>query len=157
MFILNLKKSFQSSSLHDSKRTHDECGNESTVAFIERDNCDFNVSSRNNLLSVVRSYFNRFNRKNGSTNDAHVNSMLPRVYGREDGHCLNWDPIELKAKEKHIEDIDNVIDKFARVISVNETTSPRRNRLFNVIIRLKQGMVSEKTILINFFCSVETN
>lgn len=119
--------------MNNNKSSNDCVDNdESTITFIERNDFNANVSSRTNLLGIFRSYFNRINQK--SMSDGNTNLMLPRVYAPDDAHCFNWDPIELKAKEKYIEDIDNVIEKFARVISVNETTSPRRNRFFYVYI-----------------------
>lgn len=127
--VFNVKKSFRSFSVNELKSDRDETDG-STIAFLQRSDFDLNTSNRSNLIGIVRSYFNRFNQKN--VTDANTNMMLPRVYAPSDAHCFDWDPIELKAKEKYIEDIDNVIDKFARVISVNETTSPRRNRFFYV-------------------------
>lgn len=128
-FVFNLKKSFRSSSVNESKSDRDDTDG-STIAFLQRSEFDLNTSNRSNLIGIFQSYFNRFNQKN--VTDGNTNLMLPRVYAPNDGHCFDWDPIELKAKEKYIEDIDNVVDKFARVISVNETTSPRRNRFFYV-------------------------
>lgn len=128
--IFKWKKSFPSSSVREPISDRDEADG-SSIAFIERNDFDSNASNRsNNLMGIFRSYINRFNQKN--VTDGSPNLMLPRVYAPDDAHCFDWDPIELKAKEKYIEDIDNVIDKFARVISVNETTSPRRNRFFYV-------------------------
>lgn len=129
-FIVNLKKSLQSSSRNESSNDRDHADG-STTAFIERRQFDRNPSNRTNFISIFQSYFNKFNQKSDVT-DGNTNLMLPRVYAPDDAHCFDWDPIELKAKEKYIEDIDNVVDKFARVISVNETTSPRRNRFFYV-------------------------
>lgn len=123
--FVNLRKTFQSTTNSDRDRT-----GESAIAFIQRNNFDLNTSNRSNLIGMFRSYFNRFNQTKLA--DGNASLMMPRVYAPEDAHNFDWDPIELKAKEKYIEDIDNVIDKFARVVSVTETNSPQRNRLFYV-------------------------
>lgn len=105
--------------------------NESAMAFLEKSS-DRNTAIYNQtttsrtMLNVVRSYFSQLSGKKPASN-VDNDIMLPRVYDYSD-----WDPIELKVKEKFIEDIDNVIDKFTRVISVNDTNSPRRNELFYV-------------------------
>lgn len=129
-FVFNVKRSIRSSSVDELKSDRDDTDG-STIAFLRRSDFDSNTSNRNSLIGIFRTYFNRFNQKN--VTDGNTNLMLPRVYAPNDAHCFDWDPIELKAKEKYIEDIDNVIDKFARVISVNETTSPQRNRFFYIV------------------------
>lgn len=107
---------------------------ESAIAFLEhsskRDEAIFNENTNRTMLNAVRSYFTSLYQKNRASNVGD-DIMLPRVYNHTDLHD-DWDPVELKAKEKFIEDIDNVIDKFVRVISVNETNSPRRTKLFYV-------------------------
>lgn len=117
----------------DVETNFGDCKNgESAIAFIERNvsSNQYTIQANNNqrtVLNVVRSYFGHlYGKKQTSDIDS---LMLPRVYNYE---AVDWDPIELKPKEKFIEDIDNVIDKFARVISVNETNSPRRTDLFYV-------------------------
>lgn len=142
--ILNLKKSFKTPSVGDRDETDG-----STVAFIERRDFDLDAPNRTNLIGIFRSYFNRFNQKN--VTDGNTNCMLPRVYAPDDVHHFDWDPIELKAKEKYIEDIDNVVDKFARVISVNETASPRRNRFFYVYKNVLEKLLTEPKILMHSF------
>lgn len=92
------------------------------------------------MLHVVRSYFSHLyeskrRRRPASSNvgDSHNEAiMLPRVYNYPPDLHGNWDPIELKVKEKCLEDIDNVIDKFVRVIRVNEHSSPIRPAQFYV-------------------------
>lgn len=143
--IFNLKKSFKTPSMGD----RDESDG-STVAFIERRDFHSDAPNRTNLIGIFRSYFNKFNQKN--VTDGNTNCMLPRVYAPDDLHHFDWDPIELKAKEKYIEDIDNVVDKFARVISVNETTSPRRNRFFYVYTKnVFEELLAEPKILMDSF------
>lgn len=108
--------------------------NESAMAFLEqssdRSSAIYNKTSNRTMLNVVRSYFSQLSRKKPAC-DVDNDIMLPRVYEYSD-----WDPVELKVNEKFIEDIDNVIDKFVRVISVNETSSPRRAELFYVYITI---------------------
>ena len=82
------------------------------------------------MLNVVRSYFSQlYQKKPASNRDNDI--MLPRVFDYADLQ-VDWDPVELRAREKFVEDIDNVIDKFVRVISVNDSNSPRRTELFYV-------------------------
>lgn len=86
-----------------------------------------------NLLSQFRSYFRRLNDKNLAEVDT---LMLPRVIAHPNNECTEWDPVELQAKEKFIEDLDNVLDKFSRAISVSadphDYTSRRHSTAFNV-------------------------
>lgn len=107
--------------------------NESAIAFLEqssnRDTQDNNTNRT--MLNIVRSYFSQLYSKKSVT-DVDNDIMLPRVYDYADLK-IDWDPVELRAKEKLIEDIDNVIDKFVRVITVNETESPRRDEMFYVL------------------------
>lgn len=110
---------------------------ESTVAFIERNitsKLNSNENSKRSTMDALRSYFTKFYRKPsiGTSVDLDNNRMLPRVYNHSNELLCDLEPIELKASEKFIEDIDNVIDKFARVISVSDTNSPRRNANFYV-------------------------
>lgn len=107
-------------------------GNESAMAFLERSSnrnaAIYNRTTTNRtMLNVVRSYFSQLLEKR-SGSDVDDDIMLPRVYD----YSSDCNSIELKVKEKFIEDIDNVIDKFVRVITVNETSSPRRAQLFYV-------------------------
>lgn len=109
-------------------------------------NCDDDAISNkttaaNNrtMLHMVRSYFSHFyqpkRRQPPASFDCNNEAiMLPRVYNYPPDLHGNWDPIELKVKEKCIEDIDNVIDKFVRVIRVNENNSPIRPAQFYVHI-----------------------
>lgn len=51
--------------------------------------------------------------------DAYCNDnlfMLPRVYTEDD--CGLWSPVSLKAPEKTLDELDNVVEKFIRCISV---------------------------------------
>lgn len=48
--------------------------------------------------------------------------MLPRVYAQESRDYDTWGPVDLAPNEQFVEDLDNVIDKFIRVISVDDGT-----------------------------------
>lgn len=113
---------------HRYKSDDQSTNDESTIAFIERATAQANDRSDQTTMNYLRSYISQFARRKLDTDSIDNTSMLPRVTGKVN----DWDPVELKAKEKFIEDIDNVIDKFSRVISVNETQSPRRNTHFYV-------------------------
>lgn len=57
--------------------------------------------------------------------------MLPRVaYGDDNA----WGPIDLAPREKFVEEMDNVIDKFIRVIN-SDSNETRALRNSNVIFR----------------------
>lgn len=49
--------------------------------------------------------------------------MLPRVLGELNETQSDYDSLELQINEKHIDDIDNVLDKFTRVISLSNQTN----------------------------------
>lgn len=106
---------------------------ESTVAFIERHKIDSEANNHLSTMNAMRSYFGKLYRRKPET-EVDENIMLPRVFNHSNSPSNNWESIELKVKEKYIDDIDNVLDKFARVISVNETQSPRRDQHFYVHI-----------------------
>lgn len=136
---------------NDDKFNKNHSNNESAIAFLKyRSNCAddaiLNETSNRTMLHVVRSYFSQLYEKRQRPASAlssfdgdcsnHEASMLPRVYNYPGLQCA-WDPVELKVKEKYIEDIDNVIDKFVRVICVNENSSPIRPAQFYVKIEKK--------------------
>lgn len=100
---------------------------ESTVAFIERHKTDSEANNHHSTMNAMKSYFGKLYRRKPDT-EVDENIMLPRVLNHLNDPLNNWESIELKVKEKFIEDIDNVLDKFTRVISVNETQSPRRDQ-----------------------------
>lgn len=137
-FIVNIRTILPRAKTKANKSRDDKLSNspnESAIAFLEQSsNRDaaaiLQENTNRTMLNIVRSYFNQFYHKR-STSDVDSDIMLPRVYTDLNA---DWDPIELKVKEKYIEDIDNVIDKFVRVISVNETNSPRRTELFYVLV-----------------------
>lgn len=106
---------------------------ESTVAFIERHKIDSEANNYRSTMNAMRSYLGKLYRRKPET-EVDENIMLPRVFNHSNGPSNDWETIELKVKEKYIDDIDNVLDKFARVINVNETQSPRRNQHFYVHI-----------------------
>lgn len=84
-----------------------------------------------NIFSNVRTLFNgRYAAVNKSCDD---DLMFPRVYSEAGDYGSAWDPIDFKAKEKVVEELDNVIDKFIRVISVSgDGSSAMRGRCFDV-------------------------
>lgn len=135
-FIVNIKTILPIAKPNNDRRNeisdkleNDECA----IAFIKQNTKDSSDTKINRTtMNAVRSYFSRFYRKKSVTIDADNSFMLPRVFNQTNDKYCEWDPVELKAKEKFIEDIDNVIDKFSRVISVNETHSPKRNEYFYV-------------------------
>ncbi len=64
--------------------------------------------------------------------------MLPRVaYGDDNA----WGPVDLAPKEKFVEDMDNVIDKFIRVISSDNNESGALRNL-NVIYIFGYSIIS---------------
>lgn len=128
--IVNIKSILPKNSTSDKNDRNKETESNS-VPFIEHNHLNMNSANQTNLMGYFRSYFDKLGTKNLSEVDS---IMLPRVYApiKVEGHFIDWDPIELMAKEKFIDDIDNVIDKFARVISVNESDSPRRTHNFYV-------------------------
>lgn len=142
--------SYCSNRCQDDDKFNRNYSNDSAITpFLKyRSNCDddaiLNQTTANNrtMLHVVRSYFSQLyqsKRRRPASSDSNVDShndaiMLPRVYNYPPDLLGNWDPIELKVKEKCIEDIDNVIDKFVRVIRVNENSSPIRPAQFYVHI-----------------------
>lgn len=129
-FIVNIRTILPIAKARNDKFNGDYT-NESGIAFLEQSsNRDAHRDTTNRtMLNVVRTYFSQlYQRKPASDVDNDV--MLPRVNYND--VQVDWDPVELKAREKFIEDIDNVVDKFVRVISVNETNSPRRTAMFYV-------------------------
>lgn len=127
----------------DDDKFNGNYANESAIAFLEHssnrdshftngNDQDHNNSTNRTMLNVVRSYFSQlYQKKPASNRDNDI--MLPRAFDYADLQ-VDWDPVELKAREKFIEDIDNVIDKFVRVTSVNDSNSPKRTELFYVYI-----------------------
>lgn len=133
--LVNIKTVLPITRANNERRykTGDQLANdESTLAFIERATADANGPHADRTpMNYLRSYFSQFARRK-SAPDIDNTFMLPRVFEQPASTTNDWDPVELKPKEKFIEDIDNVIDKFSRVISVTETQSPRRNKYFYV-------------------------
>lgn len=131
-FIVNIRTILPISKSRNDKFSGDYT-NESAIAFLEQSsNRDVHENNTNRtMLNVVRSYFSQLYQKKPASN-VDNDIMLPRVNFNE--LQVDWDPVDLKAREKFIEDIDNVVDKFVRVVTVNETNSPRRTALFYVYI-----------------------
>lgn len=84
-----------------------------------------------NLLTNVRAYFNgRYSAVNKSDNNDD-DLMFPRVYSCESCEYGNeWDPVVLKASEKVVDELDNVVEKFMRVINVEVDSSPATLRRY---------------------------
>lgn len=59
--------------------------------------------------------------------------MLPRVYlQKTEGDCSLWSPVSLKAPEKSLDELDNVVEKFIRCISVENYCDDKNvNRMKN--------------------------
>lgn len=99
-------------------------------------NCD-GSEKENNAPATARQMLNDIlpNRKVRYTslnqNDEFRESrMLPRVtYGDDNA----WGPVDLAPKETNVEDMDNVIDKFIRVIRADSNTETGALRNSNVI------------------------
>lgn len=132
-FIVNIRTIFPKA--NDNRDSLDsDYSNECAMAFLEQSaNRTASIANENanrTMLNIVRSYFTQLYHKKAAS-DVDNDIMLPRAYNYSDLH-FDWDPVELKAKEKFIEDIDNVIDKFVRVITINDTNSPRRTDCFYV-------------------------
>lgn len=139
-FIVNIRTILPISKANNSQddKFSGSYANESAIAFLERSsnrNSHFPHENNTNrtMLNVVRSYFSQLYQKKPAS-DVDNDIMLPRVYDYTDLQ-IDWDPVELRTKEKFIDDIDNVIDKFTRVISVNDTNSPRQTEQFYVHIQ----------------------
>lgn len=139
-FIVNIRTILPISKANNSRddKLSGNYANDSAIAFLEHSsnrNSHFinDTNTNRTMLNVVRSYFSQLYSQKKPASDVDNDIMLPRVYDYTDLH-VDWDPVDLKAKEKFIDDIDNVIDKFVRVISVNDTNSPRRTELFYVYI-----------------------
>lgn len=72
----------------------------------------------NKLLSSSYSLISQSNLEDSYCNDNMY--MLPRVLESPDGNCAPpWSPVALAPKEKHRDELDNVVDKFIRCVSVN--------------------------------------
>lgn len=87
----------------------------------------YNKFSTRNLFTHFRTYFNgRYAAVSGhDDNNDDGDLMFPRVYSSATYDYGNhkWDPVELKAREKVVEELDNVVDKFIRVINVDGHSS----------------------------------
>lgn len=87
-----------------------------------------------NLLTNFRAYFNgRYSAVNKTDNNDD-DLMFPRVYSCESREYGNeWDPVVLKASEKVVDELDNVVEKFMRVINVEvDSSSATMRRDFHV-------------------------
>lgn len=140
-FLLNVRSILpaNNASVRRRQSVNDEnASDECAVMFIQRS--QLRAASPVQRLGFIRSYINKLmSRENSGDADPF---MLPRVYGARD-----WDAIELRPEEKYIDDLDNVLDKFTRVISVcNNSEIP--SNLFNVI---RRAIRSDKPKLIGIF------
>lgn len=134
--ILPKAKNNETLNKNGDDKSSDNYTHESAIAFLEhssqRNESIYNETTNRTMLNAVRSYFTSLYQKK-SASDVGDDIMLPRVYNFTDLHD-DWDPIELKIHDKLIDDLDNVIDKFVRVISVNETNSSQNTKLFYVLL-----------------------
>jgi hypothetical protein len=74
--------------------------------------------TRNVFLKLVNASYALVNQ---NQDDAYCSDnlfMLPRVYSKKTGvDCGLWSPVSLKAPEKSLDELDNVVEKFIRCIS----------------------------------------
>lgn len=104
--ILSIKSKLHSSTIY-SQCEKDDPFNEKPKYYAQK--LFNNLITRNcNYLSV-------------KSNDSvyQRNDMLPSVQRDR----VTWDPVDLEPKEKFSEELDNVIDKFVRIIQINEKNS----------------------------------
>ena len=75
--------------------------------------------TRNVFLKLVNASYSLVNQ---NQDDAYCNEnlfMLPRVYSQKtENDCGLWSPVSLKVPEKSLDELDNVVEKFIRCISV---------------------------------------
>lgn len=126
-FVLNLKSMIRNDKCGDIYGTNSGAIEGNSVLFKTRVTPVFG----GNLFSNVRTLFNgRYAAVNKNCDD---DLMFPRVYSEAGDYGNAWDPIDFKTKEKVVEELDNVIDKFIRVISVSGDGSPAmRGMCFDV-------------------------
>lgn len=103
---------------------------------VDLDNCNSSDDSWKRFSSGFFEKFN-INRKRYTaidqkqTNDDHGDAyycgrhlndtmMFPRVYSPDPAEHKAWEPISLVAEEKYTDDLDNVVDKFIRVIRIDQ-------------------------------------
>lgn len=74
-----------------------------------------------NILNRNRNYMSIKQNCDDKHNSTKLN-MLPRVVGENLNNKRMWDPVELAPKQKTVEHLDNVLDKFVRIIHISEVT-----------------------------------
>lgn len=122
-FLLNLKSMLPANySMRRQNENDENVSDECTVMFIQKNQTKVDTSVQR--LGFIRTYINKLMSKENSCDSNSF--MLPRVYGAND-----WDAIELRPEEKYIDDLDNVLDKFTRVINVCDSENSN-NHLFYV-------------------------
>jgi hypothetical protein len=129
--ILNLKIKFSATPLLCSDVTIIP----STTYEEESESTFFDYFRINNILNV--SYSPLFQRRNKSQqHDEPLESrMFPRVYATPTTDLGGpWSPVALVAKERPLEELDDVVEKFIRVIAVEPDRKSNKN--VNVIILL---------------------
>jgi hypothetical protein len=75
----------------------------------------------NNILNVSYSpLFNREGAKMQPTDDHVETRMFPRVFSNPTPNTEPWSPVALAAKQRPIEELDNVVEKFIRVVAISD-------------------------------------
>jgi hypothetical protein len=75
----------------------------------------------NNILNVSYSpLFSRESAKPKPSDDPIETRMFPRVFGNTTPNAEPWSPVALAAKQRPLEELDNVVEKFIRVVAIND-------------------------------------
>jgi hypothetical protein len=75
----------------------------------------------NNILNVSYSpLFSREGVKVKPIEDPVEERMFPRVYSNPAPNTEPWSPVALAAKQRPLEELDNVVEKFIRVVAVGD-------------------------------------
>lgn len=112
----------------------------SKINFNTKQNGDYienvNNNSDDSWKRLSNGFFDKFSRKRytainqNQSKDDHGDAyygrksndtmMFPRVYSPDPAERRAWEPIALAPKEKFTDDLDNVVDKFIRVIRIDD-------------------------------------
>jgi hypothetical protein len=89
--------------------------------------------SRNIFLKLVSASYSLVNQNQDDAYCSENLFMLPRVYSQKtESDCGLWSPVSLKAPEKSLDELDNVVEKFIRCISVENYCNDKNvNRMKN--------------------------
>lgn len=99
---------------------------------VGRAHVDSTDAPRNIILRMLNASYALVSQS--SQDDAYCSGnmfMLPRVYSDKNSEHVGglWSPVSLKAPEKSLDELDNVVEKFIRCISVesrSEATNVNR-------------------------------